>query len=240
MAMGRKNNTNIFEQWKKWLDDPQDDGRVRAGLWQTVADMQIDQKVFNDLQGVVNDYLKQIDADDDAGAELVEWMTRNYVANACLAVRRFAESNKQGSSMRQLLDDLVTHHEVLTRGNLLEHGCRSDATIDTLSKGIGLDPFPISVIKDDIQALENTVKSIKTFADKVLAHSDRNAHKFPIPTYDELATAIEFCRDIYEKYALLLAGSSCQLQGPKSSFVDLPDCRTYFARIWVSPRGPAR
>jgi hypothetical protein len=64
------------------------------------------------------DYLNQVNVDDDAGGDLVEWMTRGDVTNACLAVRRFAELNTQGSSMRRLLDDLVTHHEVLTRGNL--------------------------------------------------------------------------------------------------------------------------
>ncbi len=221
--MGRKDNTDIFEHWKRWLVE---------GLWQAVADMQVDQKVFNDLRDVVNHRLEQDGADSFDGAEVVEWMVRGYVANACLAIRRFAEANKQGTSMRRLLDDLVTHQEVLTRKNLRDHGCGTDATIDRLSKGLGLDPFPISVVEVDINALENEVDSIKTFVDKNLAHSDRNAAKFPIPTYGKLASAIEYCRDLYERYALLLAGSSCQLQGPKIPFTELPECRAYFARLW--------
>ncbi len=43
--MSHRDKMNVFEHWKDGLRD---------GLWQAVADMQIDQKVFNDLQGVVN------------------------------------------------------------------------------------------------------------------------------------------------------------------------------------------
>ena len=191
------------------------------GLWQAVADMQVDQKVFNDLRDVVNHRLEQDGAGSFDEAEVGEDGAATWLTPP--TIRRFAEAITS-TSMRRLLDELVTHQEVLTRENLRDHGCGTDATIDRLSKGVGLDPFPISVVEEDINALENEVDSIKTFVDKSLAHSDRNAARFPIPTYGKLASVIEYCRDLYERYALLLAGSSCQLQGPKIPFTELPEC----------------
>jgi len=218
----------LFEKWQGWL---------RTELMEQVEGLLWDKLLFDSFRASIGPFV-----DQTQGGDVADWIARGHIANAFLAVRRFADHSSSGVTMRRLLDDLKKHHEFLTRDNLFGYGGSPERAYPILS---GNDPsggIPLAVIEQDRDALDEQVGVIKSFADKNIAHVDANAHRYPTPSYGDLDRAIDFVHTIFRKYALLIAGYNCQLDETRPEGISpnqrdiVPepdhDYSLDFARLW--------
>jgi hypothetical protein len=159
--------------------------------------------------------------------DLVIWMAVNYVANAASSIRRLVDSRTDVISLRRLLSDVKANVAVLTPANLLKH--RGNL-------GPWQPPGEISQALDaDLQLLDSSSKSIRGFANKMVAHSAVDAHKIALPTYKTLYGTMDDLHRIYRRWSFFIAGMTCQVDHPNPNDLiemDPPDYEAQFSKMW--------
>ena len=144
--------------------------------------------------------------------------TRMYVAHSGSAIRRIAESqDTRVLSLGRLITAIAANPQVITKERYLtswgidDKPCpdvvRANAEAAWEVHAGGALAFDVITAKQDLYELGRTTEAVVTMVDKTIAHRD----KLPpdnIPTFGDLAGAIESITMLYKRYQLLLLGRS--------------------------------
>jgi len=218
--LGPLDSEGRFQQWRRWLEED---------LLHQIEDILLDRRIFDAFRESVQPYVEQT-----RGGEIAEWIARNYTASACSAIRRLGDKDTRSVSLRRLFEEMKLYSHILTRSNLDVFVHEMGRTLDQIA-GDGVDKVPVSVIDSDLDSLHIECETLNRFVNKFVAHNDAHRHKIKQPTYWELDNAIAVVHKLYRKYALLLAGRSCQLDNPNPADLipgDYEDHRSCFERLW--------
>jgi hypothetical protein len=213
----------LFVKWSDWLEQIHEE---------QLRDLLINRHIFHQFRDSVNPHGDRLQA-----PELAEWMHQGYVAYAIAAVRKMAQQPKKGFnslSLGILLDDLKANQPRLTRatfGQMYDPNSPArrlaDRDFDQVSGTSGCNAFPLAVIDRDIQDLKAVARPVKELADKVMFHTDMDRSNITIPTYGQFDQAIDFLRDTFAKYHLLITARA-YVPVPLDDF----DVRGALARLW--------
>ena len=218
--LGPLDSEGRFLRWCRWLEED---------LLHQIEDLLLDSHIFDAYRESVQPYVGQT-----RGGEIAEWIARNYSASACSAIRRLGDEDTRSVSLRRLFEEMKLYSHILTRSNFDAFVCEMNRTLDQIA-GDGVDKVPVSMIDSDLKSLHKESKRLNSFVNKFIAHSDSDRHKIKQPTYSELDNAIAVIHKLYRKYALLLAGMSCQLDDPNPADLipgDYEDHKSRFERLW--------
>ena len=213
----------LFMEWRDSLVQIHDE---------QLRDLLANRHIFHQFRDSVNRH-----AGDLRVPELAEWMHQGYLAFACATVRKMAQQPKQGFnsvSLGILLDDLKNHHARLTRANFVQLYDQNsparrfaDRDFDGVVGTPGCSSVPVAIIDKDIQDLKDITRPVKHLTDQVIVHTDLSRSKVTIPTYGQLDRAIDFLRDIFARYHLLL---TARTYAPVP--LDDHDVSRALARLW--------
>lgn len=216
------NAAELFAKWKAWIDNE---------LLREFQNLFIFKYIAKGFQESLQPWVgKETDYTD-----LVEWMSINYIANATTTIRRLGDKANDVISLHRLLADLKKHVDVVTPENLATY--RGNIGPWTPSGTIE------ETLAEDLRLIVESEESIRKFVNKMIAHASVDAHTITPPTYGQFNdTALTFHR-IYRRWALLIAGRSCQPDDPNPN--DLlgmppPDYAAQFTTMWKSLSQKAR
>jgi AbiU2 len=204
----------LFRKWQGWLN-----GDL---LWQ-VQNLIVDRHFAKGFQ----QSLKPYGGREVPWADLVFWMSRNHIANMGTAIRRLGDTGKDVVSLHRLLEDVKRHADVVTIENLHRYRGEIRFEVGVMDVAKALD--------DDLKVVKEKGEKIKVFVNKNIAHNVENSTKVVQPTYGEFEEAVNAYHWIYRKWALLLAGSNCQIDNPNPNDLlpmDLPDYTEDFEKMW--------
>ena len=142
--------------------------------------------------------------------------TRMYVAHSGSAIRRITESkDTRVVSLGRLITAIaanphvITNERYLTSWGIDDKPCpdvvRANAEAAWEAHAGGGTVFDVAIATEDLEELERTTKAVVTMVDKTIAHRDK-VPPDTIPTFGDLAGAIESITLRYERYQLLLLG----------------------------------
>lgn len=196
-----KNNGTI-DKWRRWLD------RIRDDL----HDIHGNQAAFNEINSMLTNPAIP-------GSAIIDYIAGNYARSQAVAVRRQTDVGGRSITLGRLLTelkatDLITREWVVGQfpWGMQGFGDRqfdawayldpehpaADEPGDALSPG---------VVERDIQRLAHTANPIRRYVDTHLAHADAKPTK-DIPTFADLADAINVVGDVFNRYHTLLTGTS--------------------------------
>lgn len=210
------NAAELFRKWQGWIN---------YDLLRSFQDIFI----FNHIADGFNESLKPLTGTTPEWSDLVMWMSVNYIGNFALAIRRLGDHGKDTISLYRLLADVKKHAAVVTPENLAAYrgniGPREpvenvEATLDS-----------------DMRSLVTSGDAIRMFVNKMVAHAAEDAHTITPPTYGQFNDAVRVFHGIYRKWALFLAGMSCQIDDPNPNDLlpsDPPEYASQFAKMWRS------
>jgi hypothetical protein len=145
-----------------------------------------------------------------------------------------ADVRKDTVSLARLLDQIRGKPQRLTRDGFVERFDPDDiragfATWSRLLAGRVRDYVDPALVKADLDELRAAAEQAKDWADKRVAHTGREQVAKP-PTLGELDGAIDTIGRVFERYNLLLLGSSYHHLAPPGVREDLD---ALFRQAWV-------
>ena len=207
---------NLFAKWRSWLENE---------LLGQMQNLIIDRRIFLAFRRSVVPFVGR------EGAEIAEWIARNYVANVCTTIRRLGDRHDITISLRKLLEGLHKHADLLTAENFEKYtGIERDL-------GIASGEIP-GVIGKDLEAIDRCSSVIKAFVDITIAHTDKKHNNITLATFGDAELAFERFHFIYRRYAWWLIGTAWQPDDPNPDDLSPPDDENYetlFSRMWQGP-----
>lgn len=147
------------------------------------------------------------------------WIWENYLYSNSMGVRRLMDHDKRTNSLYNLLDEIKTNPEILSRkryASLFEDtGFKNDDTLinsffDKLV-GEGKEHIQPDDVRDDIEILEKKYEKLRKYINMRIAHIDRSKLK-KVPTIRDLDECIVWLEELFKKYyAIFYAGSYTSL-----------------------------
>lgn len=195
----------------------------------------------------VFDENKQLSKD---GGYLLDWMVRNYLDSTLMLLRREMDVQPGTENLTNLLLDISTYPQVLSRGRVRARWNKTsdlgselaDHSMNRLelilvpgnSDEDHIDPV---VISTDLSLLKGDVEQMRKFAERT------RAHRTPTPktafqklTYGKLHKALEDIQGVTSKYLALLTAKSVAQWEPVAQFNVLKP----FLSPWVERSAMAR
>ena len=183
----------------------------------------------------------------EEGGFVLKWMADNYVDTALMLLRRELDQQDGTENVRNLLDDIIAHPNVLTqaryRANWGQHGPpfdrhHADRVFDGFKpkRGEGdpdTDHVDPDVVRSDLDQMVASTELLRQYAERTRAHRtpDRSMDSSSI-TFNAMHDAIADARRVIGKYyALLTLGSIAQWE-PVPQY----DTLKPFMRPWVVDR----
>lgn len=171
----------------------------------------------------------------------IDWMTTVYVGDALMGIRRQLDLDNDSISLVRLLREVKQYPEVLSRDRYIKlhaetpvpdglesyFGQKANRNFDKCSEPdkAHIDP---SLVEVDLTQLKNSTKRLKRFANKRIAHFDRNKFKDP-PTFSELYESLDLIEQILKKYLLFLHGGTYIRISPTI----IPNWTAIFRQPWI-------
>ena len=220
-------STILLRKWRRWLE------RIRNDQLQ---DLVINWHIFKQLQECTTPYVGTMH-----GAELSRWMVQNYVAFSVTAIRRVIETPRRtpnpdwrSISLVILLDDMAKNDSVLTRSRFRGLYGKSiaihfaDRDFNRISRNKRASQISAQRIRRDIGVIDRTCSPIKRLADKVVAHTEEDRRRIGRMKYGQIDRAVKVLIDTFERYSLLVNGSSCDLLESLTRV----NVRSDFKKLW--------
>ena len=129
-----------------------------------------------------------------------------------MGVRRQLKSSKQSISFTRLLKEIKKHPCVLSRKNT-EH-------------------FDSNIAQQDLDKLEDLGGRLEKFADKRIAHYDKQLVE-NVPSFGELDACIDFLAELTEKYWLLFKAADIRNDWVPTPIEDYWE--EIFRQPWIPP-----
>lgn len=187
--------------WSEWLQGP---------LSKEVNSIQYKRDAFNswtDIHDATNGF-------DGKGSMFRWWVTDNYIHALAMAIRRLSDKNPKTRSLMSLLLDIQQHRDVLTREWWDHKGIYRNTrfyrdkhqeylrTFDLISSNGYVSH---AHVQQYIDRLIEDSRAVKAFADKRIAHMDRNPNT-PL-SWEELHEPVDSVFEIYQHWHTEIAGS---------------------------------
>jgi hypothetical protein len=174
------------------------------------------------------------------GGFLFKWMADNYVDAALMVIRRELDIQAGTENLRNLLEDIVEHPEVLTRarylaewkpGRDLEFANRifDSFTPVRVQDDSNADYINPTDVKADLESLVADADRLRVFAERTRAHRTPERGIDPTVTFGELHRPIADVRRVVEKYYAILTLRSVADWEPVAQY----DTIGPFTRPWV-------
>lgn len=214
-------STNLkLLKWIRWIDI----------LYNEVIHLFANKAVFNRVQEIIinNPKIQKPSA-------FYEYYGINYGISALMTIRRLLEPNKYGISFYELLSDIYNNNNIITRdyyrslyGNHIPEYIK-DKDFDKFSGNNNQKNFlDKKIIEADLKAINKTIRNIKYFVDKKVAHLDKTTPK-KLLTFKEVEDCIEFIGNLLKKYLLILKAAN--LFSPEPTFQY--DWDIIFTEKWI-------
>ena len=176
------------------------------------------------------------------GGFLFNWMAENYLDASLMVVRRELDIQAGTENLRNLLEDIIEHPEVLTRARYVLQWGRGEVA----EANRGFDVFhPVRVagssaddyidpaaVRADLGRVVADGERLRTFAERTRAHRTPEQGIDTTITFRDLHQAIHDMRGIVEKYYLLLTLRTTLGWEPAAPY----DTIEAFERPWVNDR----
>lgn len=176
------------------------------------------------------------------GGFLFNWMSENYVDASLMVVRREVDTQAGTENLRNLLEDIIKHPEVLTRARYRSQWCGeeqslADQAFDSFEPAripgdAASDYIDPAAVRQDLQRALKDVKRVRDFAERTRAHRTPDQGVAASIAYDDLHEAIEDVRGLGGKYYSLLTGRSVMQWEPVPQY----DTLAALMRPWVTDR----
>ena len=205
---------------------------------QEVQDLLLDDHVFWELQDIVCSNPRF----STASGLFTQWMASAFVQATAVGVRRQAKADGRSVSLKRFMQEVQkypslvsrAHYMSLYKGNhpdLIEAG---ESEFDDLA-GEGEPHLPSACVGKHLRELDEAVKGIEHYVDRRIAHYDSRGLAHPMPTFDDLNTALKKIEEIVLLYLQLLEGASMNTMLPTIQF----DWQNIFRFAWESPPEPS-
>jgi len=177
----------------------------------------------------------------DEGGFLFKWMADNYIDAALMVLRRELDVQHGTENLRNLLEDIMEHPDVLTRARYVagwkvgrDNGL-ANRTFDSFrpirvpgdSSADHIDPGVVSADLDQVVA---DAERLRVFAERTRAHRTPEKGIDTSVTFGDLHRAIEDVRRVVAKYYALLTLKSVADWEPVAQY----DTIAPFTRPWVT------
>lgn len=225
----------LWEEWRKDLD------RIKKDTHELFSA----RRTFRDLGEVfrANPRLQE------RGGDIWEWMRVNYASYLTMRIRRETDDQGNTVNLNQLLNEMETRPEVVTRGRyfamlnlqppqmFLKEPNERYFTKTWMAEGAAADPVnpaedrldPARVTADR-EALQAAAEPVRDVANKQVAHRTRvDVKRLTFPEVDAAFDAIE---QTLTKYYVLLHGIALLQAEPVPQF----DTHEVFTFPWIEPK----
>lgn len=183
-------SVNLLDNWTGWLEVIRDEIRQLLTY----------QDIFWSVQEIVKKN-KRI----QKPSMFFQYLGDTYVTYAVIGIRRQVKRDRDSISFAKLLDAIAINPKQLSREyfkNLYKgfnaEILNADRTFDEFS-GIGKDHICPKMVRSDFDKLMSTAKKVETFADKRVAHHDKQGPEI-IPTFADADECIQLLDKLYVKY----------------------------------------
>ena len=153
----------------------------------------------------------------EEGGFIFQWLTQNYIDAALMLVRRELDLQGGTENLRNLLDDMVGHPEVLTRARYRSQWKKenlADLMANKAFDGFGAvrandnreeDRIATAVVQADLDQLTADLDALRVYAERTRAHRTppRGINAVDM-TFEALHTSIRDIRRVVARYDVLL------------------------------------
>ena len=223
-----------LKKWLKWMETIQNEIQM----------LMRDANMFWEVQDIIRENPRI-----QKPSAFYSYLGRTYLSHALAGLRRQTKPQKDSISFVGLLDEIAKNPEELS----FKYYCSvrgSESTTQQLTKS-GLARFGLGhqeviksefekyadasgehvcplMVKDDIDKLKKSAKACEDFADKRLAHWDKD-NPIVIPTFGELDDCIKLLDKTYVKYHLLFYAEGTDTLMPTYQY----EWKTIFLEPWL-------
>jgi hypothetical protein len=177
----------------------------------------------------------------DEGGFLFKWMTDNYIDAALMVIRRELDVQAGTENLRNLLEDIIEHPDVLTRARYKQQwrpgreGDLPDRMFETFEPvRVAQDPerdyIDPAVVQADLDGVIADGERLRVFAERTRAHRTPERGIDTTATFGELHQAIADLRRVVGKYYALLTLRTVADWEPVAQY----DRMSPFTRPWVT------
>jgi hypothetical protein len=214
---------NHFEKWRRDLD------RIREEIEQLAWSKAIHERV----RGIVNG-----NPAINVGNQFYGWLSRSYVDSQLIGIRRQLDLDKRSVSLVNLIASMAEAPAQLTREahlSLYREGMAraGNSTFDGLA-GNEASVYPVALLHDAQQKLDQVRTVHGKYVNKRLAHSDRKILQGRLPTYRDLDNAVDELERLVIHYHLLFAAEDFRSLVPVVQY----DWEAIFRQPWLLPAHP--
>lgn len=179
----------------------------------------------------------------DEGGFVFNWAAENYVDAALMLLRRELDQQAGAENLRNLLHDIIDHHDVLTRARYCAIWAKS-GPIDLEWANRAFDSFSPKLVPENMDSDHIDPIAVRADLDQVVADAERlrqyaertRAHRAPGRgvdtagiTFQALHKAIVDVRRVVAKYYALLTLSTIAQWEPVPQY----DTMAPFMRPWI-------
>lgn len=218
--------------WEEWRNDLE---RIR----QDIHELFSSRRTFRDIAAV----FEQNKRLQEVGGYLWDWMRISYASYVVMRVRRETDDQGNTINLHQLLKEIETRPDVVTRGRFFEmlnlpeghflqevnqrYFTNTWMPIGSPASDNPVDQIDPSRVREDRGALQVAAERVREVANKDVAHRARvDVKDLTIPEVDAAFDAIEAT---LTKYYTLLHGASLMQAEPVPQF----DTRAVFTFPWI-------
>jgi hypothetical protein len=180
----------------------------------------------------------------EEGGFLFKWMADNYIDAALMVVRRELDIQAGTENLRNLLEDIIEHPDVLTRARYVQQwkpgrdGEFANRVFDSFAPvKVNQDPdadyIDPAVVRADLEQVVADAERLRVFAERTRAHRTPEKGIDTAITFGELHLTIADVRRVVEKYYAILTLRSVAAWEPVPQY----DTIAPFTRPWVKDTG---
>jgi hypothetical protein len=218
-----------FAIWDRWLEHVKGE----------ITRLSVNRHIFWEVQEIIKK-----NPNIQKPSSFYEWMGNLYATDAVIGVRRLLDPDAKdiSISLARLLTEIERNPGVISRQRFLSLYKHSDYSPDMkrhLEKlanrdfdrfaGEGKSHIDPSSIKADLLNLQEKAKNLYRYANKRVAHFDREALT-ELPTFNELNECLDFLETLLKKYMLLFRAVAYMRVLPVWQY----DWRAIFREAWIS------
>jgi len=182
-----------YQKWSKWLDT----------VYSDITNLSRYSHIFWEVQEIIQNNSKI-----QKPSSFYEFLGQSYIAYVLIGIRRQIKIDRDSISFARLLKEIIDTPEILSRERFIEHyqgtpiKHHADEDFDKFAgcRGKHVDP---SIVKKDLEKLQQTAKILEDYADKMIAHLDKRKPAV-VPTFKDVDECIDFLEKLLKKYHLLI------------------------------------
>ncbi len=211
----------IFSEWDGWLETIKSD----------VTNLSVYRHVFWEVQNII-----EANPKIQLPSTFYDWMGSVYAAYATIGLRRQIDKDDRTISFRRLLEEAKSRPEVISRDSYValykDPVIRQRVADEEFDKfaGSGKPHIDPAMLQEDASRLIKKIESVKGYADKRIAHYDKEGPA-KLPTYGDLDECLDLVEDLLRKYLAVFRAQAYGQILPVWQY----DWKQIFRHTWIPP-----